>query len=474
VTDERDAFFLFFINVSEDEFPELKREQSLRVDFENFAQHFVELLTRVMESAPASPAEAVEGEAIAAAAVGQAFHAVLRTASADDASSTDAFFEVVQANEFKNLMHLSLRMSAADDVATARNLAERLALQRERNVDQRNELQQRTAALAVLQEEKTQAVEELEVLQRQQGDSQRALRLDHAEEINRIRRAADEEREAVRAEVRAEVRALNEANEAKLETFRALHGELQERHDEHASTSARVQTDLHQHAARAASVGAELARLRAENEVLRREGERTQSELHKKTKALNAVQIKQSALAQKVVDAEEMADRITAYEAGLKEQLVAAKESIHLHREASKQREMENDAAIHEINKGNEIIDRLRARLSKLKGEAKLRNNIVAQQEKRLDQEARALALEQRRVRHPARWRRSSKLQAASPLLRRAWRRAWRRAAARASAHASTRRVSRPPLRPPSRALLSLVSLAPTLRRTVRQAAERG
>ena len=162
VTDERDAFFLFFINVSEDEFPELKREQSLRVDFENFAQHFVELLTRVLDSAPASLAEPVEGGVIAAAAVGQSFHAVLRTASAADASSTDAFFEVVQANEFKNLMHLSLRMSAADDVATARNLAERLTLQRERNVEQRNELQQRTAALAVLQEEKSQAVEELE------------------------------------------------------------------------------------------------------------------------------------------------------------------------------------------------------------------------------------------------------------------------------------------------------------------------
>ena len=347
VTDERDAFFLFFINVSEDEFPELKREQSLRVDFENFAQHFVELLTRVLDSAPASLAEPVEGGVIAAAAVGQSFHAVLRTASAADASSTDAFFEVVQANEFKNLMHLSLRMSAADDVATARNLAERLTLQRERNVEQRNELQQRTAALAVLQEEKSQAVEELEVLQRQQGDSQRALRLDHAEEINRVRRAADEEREAIRVEMRSEVRALNDANEAKLETMRALHGELQERHDDHASTSARVQTDLHQHTARAASVGAELARLRAENEALRREGERTQSELHQKTKELNAVQIKQSALAQKVVDAEEMADRITAYEAGLKEQLVAAKEASHLHREASKQREMENDAAIH-------------------------------------------------------------------------------------------------------------------------------
>ena len=401
LTDERDPFFLFFLDVGEDEFPELKREQSLRVDFDNFAQMFVELLTRVLDggAAPAASSSSDDDDADAASAEVD-FYAVLRTAEAEATSSlADAHFEVVQANDFKNLMHLSLRMRAADDVATARNLAARLALQRERNAELRNEAQQKDAALAVLQEERASAVEELEVLQRQQGNSQRALRLEHGEEINGLRRTADEDREAMRVQHSEESRAAAAASEAKLEAERARSAELQDRHDEFAATSARIQTELRQESARAAATEAEMERLHAENSTLRRENERSQSELHKKTKALNALQITQSALAQKVEDAEEMADRLQSYERGLKEQLTSAKEAIHVHRESAKQREMENEAAIHEINKGNEIIDRLRARLSKLKGEAKLRNNIVQQQERRLEQETRALTLEQRRVR---------------------------------------------------------------------------
>ena len=401
LTDERDPFFLFFLDVGEDEFPELKREQSLRVDFDNFAQMFVELLTRVLDggAAPAASSSSDDDDADAASAEVD-FYAVLRTAEAEATSSlADAHFEVVQANDFKNLMHLSLRMRAADDVATARNLAARLALQRERNAELRNEAQQKDAALAVLQEERASAVEELEVLQRQQGNSQRALRLEHGEEINGLRRTADEDREAMRVQHSEESRAAAAASEAKLEAERARSAELQDRHDEFAATSARIQTELRQESARAAATEAEMERLHAENSTLRRENERSQSELHKKTKALNALQITQSALAQKVEDAEEMADRLQSYERGLKEQLTSAKEAIHVHRESAKQREMENEAAIHEINKGNEIIDRLRARLSKLKGEAKLRNNIVQQQERRLEQETRALTLEQRRER---------------------------------------------------------------------------
>jgi spindle assembly abnormal protein 6 len=224
---------------------------------------FVELLTRVLDggAAPAASSSSDDDDADAASAEVD-FYAVLRTAEAEATSSlADAHFEVVQANDFKNLMHLSLRMRAADDVATARNLAARLALQRERNAELRNEAQQKDAALAVLQEERASAVEELEVLQRQQGNSQRALRLEHGEEINGLRRTADEDREAMRVQHSEESRAAAAASEAKLEAERARSAELQDRHDEFAATSARIQTELRQESARAAATEAEMERL---------------------------------------------------------------------------------------------------------------------------------------------------------------------------------------------------------------------
>jgi spindle assembly abnormal protein 6 len=50
LTDDTDPFFLFTLDVTEEHFHELKNDQSLLVDFNGFADKFVELLDLVLNA----------------------------------------------------------------------------------------------------------------------------------------------------------------------------------------------------------------------------------------------------------------------------------------------------------------------------------------------------------------------------------------------------------------------------------------
>jgi len=101
ITQDNDLFFLYTLEVSEDEFPELKNDQSLLVDFAGFPPKFVELL-----EACKKPAGATTGKFIA---VLDLLHSPM--------------FRIVEANQFKQLTHLALRFQVGTDATTKEYLA---------------------------------------------------------------------------------------------------------------------------------------------------------------------------------------------------------------------------------------------------------------------------------------------------------------------------------------------------------------
>jgi len=104
-TNPEDLGFLYTLQIAEEDYHDLKQDQSLRTDFAGFADNFIELLT------------ACQNE--------ERFSAVVRQSSARTSRST---FEVVEATQFKNLTHLCLRIQAGNDEDIKAYLAARLAL----------------------------------------------------------------------------------------------------------------------------------------------------------------------------------------------------------------------------------------------------------------------------------------------------------------------------------------------------------
>jgi spindle assembly abnormal protein 6 len=103
VTDERDPFFLYTLQLSDIDFQNLKREQGILVDFSAFPNNLIELLERCQEGKSGSSGK---------------FQCHLNT--------TSSALSIVEPTAYKNLTHLTLQMKPASDATLKKYLAARL------------------------------------------------------------------------------------------------------------------------------------------------------------------------------------------------------------------------------------------------------------------------------------------------------------------------------------------------------------
>ncbi|EKX45534.1 hypothetical protein GUITHDRAFT_108408 [Guillardia theta CCMP2712] len=106
LTDEADSFFLYTLRISEEEFQNVKNDQSILVDFAEFPNKFMELLECCLQKDEEEPPK---------------FTASLL------ASGNQASLNIVETNQFKNLTHLRLEMRPGNDHAVKQYLAGELA-----------------------------------------------------------------------------------------------------------------------------------------------------------------------------------------------------------------------------------------------------------------------------------------------------------------------------------------------------------
>jgi spindle assembly abnormal protein 6 len=134
VADENDPYFLYVLDVGEQDFHLLKKDQALLVEFPVFPTKMVDLLQLCLDSestdrAAADAANAVDDgseDSVAESIPGGASTFVCKL---DTASGV---FSIVELNEFKQLTHISLQMRQGNDNAIKSYLASRLGLYMDR------------------------------------------------------------------------------------------------------------------------------------------------------------------------------------------------------------------------------------------------------------------------------------------------------------------------------------------------------
>ena len=105
LTDDSDPYFLYLLEINEDEFRKLKQEQALLVDFAQFPYKVIELFELCIQSSTQPNPK---------------FIAQLK----QDSKNDTATFSLIETNSFKSIDHLSLKLSPGNDSTTKKYLGQ--------------------------------------------------------------------------------------------------------------------------------------------------------------------------------------------------------------------------------------------------------------------------------------------------------------------------------------------------------------
>eukprot|EP00605_Chrysophyceae_sp_TOSAG23-4_P001100 GSChrysophyteH1.ASY1.ANO1.1206.1 assembled CDS len=184
VTDENDPYFLYVLDVGEQDFHLLKRDQALLVEFPVFPTKMVELLNLCLESEERESmnedTEKTENEE------DNQHHLDTRSSFIAKLDTANGVFSVIEMNEFKQLTHISLQMKQGNDASIKAYLASRLSLYMNRCASMSHEVASFSQKLEMEVSERVNVSKALEEIRSHKDVSEESLRSAHTNEIAKL------------------------------------------------------------------------------------------------------------------------------------------------------------------------------------------------------------------------------------------------------------------------------------------------
>jgi len=378
LTDEADLLFYHSLTLGEGDFHALKAEQRLRVDFQGFPQQVAELLRRCCTSG----AEAATGGGPPQPPAGAEELQLRMSACLECSASGESLFSIVEANQFRELTHIALRLRQGTDETVKRHLAGKLRQSKAEAVDfasrfrasqqaldqARAQVDELAARARVIAEERTNLERSLETAHQREVAE---LRTEYSRGLSEVQRGAAEERTRIEGALRQQLaEALERATagerlaEERGQRLQALQFSSKSCQELLEAAKAKLQdTQQELTATREAQKQLEVQRFQHEREIaeLKVQGASLLEQLASKGQlaSSHATQAEQAA----------------AQRRSLEENLTSCRKQVQA---------LEEKFAIasQEISKGNQIIQELHSGKKQVQAKLKLKVAALAQQEK--------------------------------------------------------------------------------------------
>jgi len=360
LTDETDAFLLYTLDISEDDFHVLKNEQNILVDFATFPSKFIELLRQCQGAASEEHP-----------------HYVVQLSTQTGAP----ILTVIETNQFRQLAHIALRFVAGNDAAIKRYLAGRVADFKSQLLSMSDELGDRTHQL-----------QESSELAAMQGERLRTLADDHARTISELvvrqagaLAAAKEEAAATQQEQTSqgeqERARLLERSETELSALRRAHMDGTAQTTQLTATVHELEMKLRENTSRLQGAEQECALLKGESSTLREENSKLSAKGHRQEKELAERDLKLAAALQSIQDKEHLLAKMTSLHEAATEAKRQVEDSLTLYKDNHSRLQEKLKLSSDEITKGNSIIAKLQSDCRELKGKLKLKAAVLLQQQ---------------------------------------------------------------------------------------------
>ncbi|POM64791.1 Spindle assembly protein [Phytophthora palmivora] len=380
-----DPYFLYLWSVSEEEFHELKAQQRLLVDFATFPANLIELLQCCLkdskkiaqEEEEKEEKEAVEGTSMDAHNQKTSYLAVLNTMD----SSGQSVFSIVETNPFKQLTHLSLRFFPGDDAAIKAYLAARLAQVGASKRSLSTSLKQTSEELQATQKSEAKLQQQLSALGYEAESTLSQEKMKFADELEEQRRAAATALKEREDELNAKIDALVERYEKEVQILKAA-AEASDAQVQDLSKQ-KYQHEMQLDHLRAQSQDLSQGRnaLSGEVDELRIQNKELDQKVFLQEKQINALQVRADALQQQLADKEDVIKKTADLLQSAKLHNEEVDESLKMYRDNHGRLQQKLELSISEINKGNEIIERIQNENRTLKSKMRMKVKIIKQQE---------------------------------------------------------------------------------------------
>ncbi|XP_037556502.1 spindle assembly abnormal protein 6 homolog isoform X2 [Dermacentor silvarum] len=368
LTDDADPFFFYTLTLTEEDFQSLKTQQGLLVDFLAFPQKFVDLLELcTKDELKDSP------------------RFVLSLTVHGRIGSDPAILDVIEANPFKHLVHLSLKLAPAPDTVVRKHLTSAMRLLKDENrrleaafrsseTDLHSRLQQ-------YQEMATERSRELDRVRSLHASQLASLREQHERELaaekENVRKATSEQQFRLDLEHRETEQRLKkqiQVLEADVSIKETLNKDLQEK----LAKSEQVCREL---SLKVTALESAVGQCQRTAEVLSREKDTVEADKQLNEKDASTLRSQldklEAELSQK--------SQLLAETKGLLESCEQKKRQAEALLEQRQAQLSRREAAVKtlsdDILKGNEIIKRLQGELRTYHAKLRLRSEVITKQE---------------------------------------------------------------------------------------------
>ncbi|GFS49387.1 spindle assembly abnormal protein 6 homolog [Nephila pilipes] len=370
LTDNNDPFFLYHLQLSEEDFQLLKNSQGLLVDFSAFPQKFIDLIEIcLVEGNKAQPK----------------FLLVFNMSGKVGDFTSSSQLDVVETNPFKHLTHLSLKFVAATDSSIRQYLALCFKNLKEENHQLHNRLtqldqdlkQQVTGSRNALE----QKIQELEMVRKE-------LSVEISMKESKFTRELQEEKEKFLYKLKDEETRLEREKKEKEDTYRKEIQQLEARVSCLGTLNKELQDKNYKHENIIRELRAQLITLEEET---KRNKESLQSHKEKNSSLLNEIEEKRLRLVHQKKTIEELEKDIT-----YKKQLIGKlEEKTEYYQKQEKVFEQELDEMKakyqknlktcdqleEDISKANEVINKLQREIQSGHERMKQKNLLLSKQE---------------------------------------------------------------------------------------------
>lgn len=366
--DNAPAYFLYFLDVSETDYPALKRDQSLLVDFAAFPNQFIDMVEgcRVTPSSSSPPSLPPSSTA----EPHPKYLARLTIPSSSSSPPSSGTFSIVEATQFKELTHLSLAFRPPTDHTLKVYLATRLrhltllhAASTHAHISTSSLLSHEQARIRSLSLQ-------LSELQHQKEEEISSLRSSHTNALETALAAHAHEKQSQLHKHEQQMTNLKK----RLEETERRRTELAEaRHGQEAS--------LREMARQVEDLTTCLAG--KEEEVLLRLGEKEEMEgsLKRVERERDDALVKVEGLRQQLNDQGEVLGKTKALQAAAEGGRKRMEEALELYKNNALTLQEKLEMSVGEIQKGNAIIHKLQADAQAFRRKLKTKNEVLKKQE---------------------------------------------------------------------------------------------